>query len=284
MPSRGSASKSSKPRSRSFRSGTIELHVLDWGGRGLPIVLLHGGSAHARWWDFVAPHLTNAGRVIALDLRGHGDSDWAKNRAYRIEDYAADVGRMIKALGLKRPVLAGHSLGSFIALRYAVDHPRSLAGLILIDGRASFSVSGSRYMRLLRLFPAAEYETLGDAIDCFQPLPRETSAEDHVLRHVARHGFRRDPSGRWVAKFDREALAFHLPFDLRNRLGELEYPVVFVRGEKSRVLPAEDAAKLAASCRYGRCVEIPGAHHHVLLDQPDLLARRIREFLEEVSR
>lgn len=272
----------SRPRNRRFRSGKLALHVLDWGGHGLPLVLLHGGSAHARWWDYVAPQLTSVGHVYALDFRGHGESDWAKDGAYRVEDYAADVGRMIQAFHLERPVLIGHSLGSFVVLRYGVDHPRSLAGLVSIDGRASFSASGSRYMQLLRMFAPAEYATLDEAVERFQPLPRETNAAPEVLQHVARHGYRRDGSGRWIAKFDRAALAAHLPFDLRDRLPDLEFPVLFVRGEKSRVLSAAAAARLAASCRRGRWVEIPDAHHHVLLDAPELLVSRIREFLAEI--
>lgn len=283
MPRR-SPLKLSRPRSRSFSSGALGLHVLDWGGKGIPLVFLHGGSAHARWWDFVAPYLTGVAHVYALDLRGHGDSDWAKDGAYRIEDYASDVGHLVEALRLERPILAGHSLGSFVALRYAVDHPRSLAGLVLIDGRASFSATGSRYMRLLKMFAPAEHDTIEEAVERFQPLPRETTAEPRVLEHVARHGLRQDGSGRWVAKFDRAALGSHLPFDLRDRLAELEFPVLFVRGEMSRILPAEAAARLAASCRRGRWVEIPGAHHHVLLDGPELLAGRIREFLAEIAR
>jgi pimeloyl-ACP methyl ester carboxylesterase len=242
-------------------------------------VLVHGGSAHARWWDFVAPRFTGGFRVYALDLRGHGESDHAGAGAYRHEDYAADVAALLAHVGGARPVLVGHSLGGFVVLRHAVAHPRELGGLVLVDARAWFAPSGARYMQLLRMLGPGEYESLDDAVERFRPLPKETCASPEVLAHVARHSFRRDGSGRWVARFDRESLAEHAPFDFRERLGDLAFPVLFVRGELSRVVSREIAADLAGRCPSGEWSEIAGAHHHVLLDRPDALAEAIGRFL-----
>lgn len=269
----------SSPESRHFHTGPLRLHYLDWGGKGSPLLLLHGGSAHARWWDFVAPLLTHAFRVFALDLRGHGESDWCGAGGYAVEDYCGDVARMLESLSLDHPVLAGHSLGAFVALRYAVDHPRALAALVLVDGRAEFSASSSRYFQLLRILAPGEYATLEEAVEKFRPLPKETSARPRVLEHVARQGFRRNGSGRWVGKFDRASLASHRPFDFRSRLGDIEFPVLVVRGERSPMLSARSAAKLAAACKRGVWAEIPGAYHHVLLDRPEELSREILKFL-----
>jgi pimeloyl-ACP methyl ester carboxylesterase len=259
------------------------LHVVDHGGRGLSVLLLHGGSAHARWWDFVVPHLGRV-RALALDLRGHGDSAWALDGAYRVEDYAEDVGTAIAGLRLERPALVGHSLGAFVALRYALDRPGALSALVLVDGRASFGTSGSRRLRLLGMLGAAQYGSLEEAVTKFRALPQETIAEPGVLRHVARHSFRRQSDGRWTAKFDRASLAAHECFDLRQRLSELELPVLFVRGEHSTVVSAAGQSKLASACPRGRSTEIPGCHHHVLIDRPDLLGRMIGAFLREVTR
>jgi len=267
---------------RQFTSRGLRLHVIDHGGSGLPVVLLHGGSAHARWWDFVVPHLGGGLRPYALDLRGHGDSDWAADGGYQIADYAADIGRLIADFGLERPALVGHSLGSFIALRYAIENPRGLAALVAVDGRASFGPAGSRYMKLLGMLGPAEYDRLEDAIERFRPLPKETIATAEVLAHVARHGFRYD-AGRWTTKFDRASFAGHESFDLEDRLGELECPVLFVRGERSPVISSARIAKLAAACRDGRFVELPGCHHHLPLDHPDLLGRHIGGFLREIA-
>jgi pimeloyl-ACP methyl ester carboxylesterase len=267
---------------RFFIRRGLRLHVVDHGGRGLPVVLLHGGSAHARWWDFVVPHLGPELHALALDLRGHGDSEWATDGAYRLTDYANDVAKMIEELSLDRPALVGHSLGSFVALRYAVDHPRDLSALVMIDGRASFDSSGSRYMRLLGMLSPARYTALDQAVARFRLLPKETIATPDVFRHVARMSFR-ESAGRWTTKFDRASLAGHEPFDLENRLAELEFPVLFVRGELSPVVSAATLERLAAACREAQVAEIAGCHHHVPIDRPDLLGREIRSFLQRFS-
>jgi pimeloyl-ACP methyl ester carboxylesterase len=245
------------------------------------VVFLHGGSAHAHWWDFVAPRFTDAYRPFALDLRGHGDSEWSPEGAYSIKDYAGDVGRWIVARGLEKPILIGHSLGAFVALHHAIAHPGDLAGLIMVDGRATFSTSGSRYMRLLGMFPPAEHPTLEAAVEAYRLLPKETTASREVLDHVAYRSYCRNDRGRWIVKFDRATLGGHRPFDLRSRLPDLTCPVLFVRGAHSEVLPSAAARDLAARCRKGQWIEIPDAHHHVLLDRPKALAKGIRRFLDE---
>jgi len=258
----------------------LRLHVIDQGGRGPALVLLHGGSAHARWWDFVIPHLGTGIHVLALDLRGHGESDWAADGAYRIADYAADLAHVIEELGLESPALAGHSLGSFVALRYAVEHPQSLSALVVVDGRASLGPASTRYMRLLAMLSPPSYATLDEAVASFRPLPLDTIATPGVLAHVARHGVRQQ-DGRWTTRFDRASLGAHSAFDLRDRLGDLECPVLFVRGEHSTVISRATLAKLSAACRRGQSIEIPGAFHHLPIDRPDLLGAAIRRFLDK---
>jgi pimeloyl-ACP methyl ester carboxylesterase len=224
-------------------------------------------------------------RVHALDLRGHGDSSWSPQRAYRLADYAADLAVALEVLVAetperRQPILVGHSLGAFVALRFATEHPGSLAALVAVDSRANFGEAGSRYLRLLRALAPAEYPSLDAAVERFRLLPAETVACPEVLRRVARRSFRQVSPGRWIAKFDRETLAAHEPFDLRERLESIDCPVLFVRGSQSRVLRREGAARLAARCRRGASAEIPDAHHHVLLDRPAGLVAAIRHFLE----
>jgi len=261
----------------------VHLHIVDHGGVGPAVLLLHGGSAHARWWDFVVPHLGSGLHVYALDLRGHGKSAWVPDGAYRIADYAADLAHVIQALGLENPALAGHSLGSFVALRYAVEHARSLSALVVVDGRASLGAESSRYMRLLAMLTPASYATLDEAVASFRPLPQDTIATSAVLAHVARHGMRRE-RGRWTARFDRASLGAHEAFDLRDRLHDIRCPVLFVRGEHSTVVSRAALAKLSAACRRGQSIEIPGAFHHLPIDRPDLLGAEIRRFLDETLR
>ena len=256
----------------------IRLHVVDHGGHGRPVVFLHGGTAHAHWWDFVILALGPSIRRVAVDLRGHGDSEWASDGAYAIGDYVGDLAAILTDLDLEPAVLVGHSLGSFVALHHALERPQATAGVVVVDGRASFGATGTRYLRLLGMFGTAEYASLDEAIERFRPMPKETIARPEVLAHVTRRGMR-EQDGVWIAKFDRASLNGLDSFDLRPRLGEIACPVLFVRGEHSTVLSKDAAEKLARACRNGRTVELARCHHHVLIDRPDVLAAEIRSFL-----
>jgi pimeloyl-ACP methyl ester carboxylesterase len=259
----------------------LRLHVVDHEGEGPALLFLHGGTAHAHWWDFVVQAIGPGVRAFAADLRGHGDSSSASDGAYRVRDYVEDVAFVIAELGLERPIVIGHSLGSFVALDFAVEHPGAASGIVVADGRASFGAAGARYLRLLGMFGSAQYPSLEEAIERFRPLPKETIALPDALAHVIRHGVKREGDG-WTTKFDRAALTGLDVFDLRARLAEIECPVLFIRGEHSTVVSKSAAARLAAACRSGRVVELPGCHHHVLIDRPDLLGAEIRAFVREV--
>jgi len=110
----------------------IRLHYIDWGGSGRPLILLHGLASSARIWDFTAPLLSERFRVLALDQRGHGLSDMPGS--YTFDDVTGDLAAFIAALGLERPVIAGHSWGAGVALRFAADRPETPAAIALIDG------------------------------------------------------------------------------------------------------------------------------------------------------
>src|SRR5213080_2449533 len=98
------------PSSRRFHTeGGPGINVLDWGGEGPPAVLLHGGSLTARTWDYVAIALRAHFQLVALDMRGHGDSDWADD--YSIESYVTDLMAVVDSLGIERARLAGMSFG-----------------------------------------------------------------------------------------------------------------------------------------------------------------------------
>ena len=126
--------RASTPTDRAVPGDGLSLHARDWGGGGRPVVLLHGLASNARIWDGVAPRLAGAGlRVVALDLRGHGDSDQPGD-GYGFETVGRDLEAALAALGLARPVLAGHSWVAGVALAYAAGRPGALAGLALVDG------------------------------------------------------------------------------------------------------------------------------------------------------
>src|SRR5262249_52169250 len=101
-----------EPESRYFTSARLRLHYLFWGDpANEPVVLVHGGRDHARSWDFVAQSLAGRYSVYALDLRGHGDSDWATGGQYRLSDHVIDLAKLVKEIGHPRVNIIAHSMG-----------------------------------------------------------------------------------------------------------------------------------------------------------------------------
>ena len=114
-------------RSRSLQVGGLTLHALEWGAPGRPaLCFLHGGSAHAHWFDAVVPAFVDRYHVLSLDQRGHGASQWAPDPAYATEDFARDLVGVMDALGWRRMTVIGHSMGGHnaICLLYTSPSPR----------------------------------------------------------------------------------------------------------------------------------------------------------------
>jgi len=270
------------PRHDSVTVSDIRFHVVEWGERTRqPLVLLHGGSAHCRWWDFFAVPLARQYRPIAVDLRGHGDSGWAGDSSYQIEAYARDVVGLFRALNLSNVILVGHSLGGLVAGASAPLLEACLSGLVLIDTACRLTEHGARYMNALSRFAHPVYPSLEEAVRRFRLLPTANGANPEVLAHVARHAVTQLHDGTWTLKFDRRALARIEPCDVLPSLGSLRCPILIIRGGNSSYFPAKTLSALGRSIPKARTLEIPGAHHHVMLDAPGPLADAVRAFADE---
>jgi pimeloyl-ACP methyl ester carboxylesterase len=118
-----------EPAHASLSVGKMRLHYLDWGGSNShrPMLLLHGGLAHAHWWDFLAPLMLDRYRVLALDLRGHGESSWDRAADYGLEAHVSDVLSFIRAMNLEGVTLVGHSFGGQVALEYVLRYPERVS-------------------------------------------------------------------------------------------------------------------------------------------------------------
>jgi pimeloyl-ACP methyl ester carboxylesterase len=243
-------------------------------------VLLHGGSAHAHWWDFVAPALADRYSVVAPHLRGHGDSDHAVPPAYTVDDHVRDLDAVVATLRLRPVALVGHSLGGFIALRFTERTPAAVSAIAIVDGRPESGSGRSGLVRRLRHLPHPEYRDAADAVRRFRLLPTGTAARPEVLRHVALAGLRTLPDGALVPKFDRHAFGHYMPRDYSDAIAALRCPALFVRGADSTFADPAALARMAALCPHAETTTIPGAYHHVPLDQPERLVARLRQFLD----
>jgi len=189
------------PRSRRVPSADgLELHVLEWSRQGVPLLLVHGFGHHAHVWDDLAPELAPYYRVLALDLRGHGDSDRDPAGRYDPETLVRDLDAATQRLGIDRLVLVGHSLGGRVAMRFAAAHPERMAGLVIVDAGPELDWRGvlkirDETARTPESFASpAEYERL-----LARALPM---AAPQALARLARHGLRPRDDGRFEPKLD----------------------------------------------------------------------------------
>jgi len=270
-----------RARRRSFEVNGLTLRALEWGEEGRPgLCFLHGGSAHAHWFDGVAPAFAGRRHVISLDQRGHGASEWPAVSAYATPDFVGDLLGVADALGWERLVLAGHSMGGHNAMNFAATHPERVSALVVLDSRPSLPPDRLDRMHRRGHRGPRRHESLDTALRSFRLLPRETVADPEFLGHLAREGIvERD--GRFLYRFDPACNGERRPTDNWPLLERITAPTLLVRGEHSPVLPRDLAQAMIARIRHGRLVEIPDSYHHLVLDQPAAFTTLLDHFLQE---
>jgi pimeloyl-ACP methyl ester carboxylesterase len=298
------------PRARFVVANRLRHHLLDWQereegpqrrkplGRRLPsvgpLLLLHGFLEHAHAWDLVAPRLAAAGwHVLALDWRGHGDSEWVGSGGYyHFADYTADLAFLVRTLG-GRAVLVGHSMGATAAMSYTGVEPERVPALVLVDGLGPPDMENQpapvRYRAWIGDLERAGQRVrrrfqLEDAVARLRDrFPRFTPA---IARHMAEHGSRPVDGGReW--KFDPlHRTTSPVPFSRARALPvwrRITGPVLYVEGAESPLrLDPDDQAERLATLRAQRAT-VSGAGHHPHLEQPEAFARIVLDFLGGVS-
>ncbi|MGE5707497.1 MAG: alpha/beta fold hydrolase [Bacteroidota bacterium] len=272
----------------------IDLHLLDFGGaeHEETILCVHGLTSNCRIWDAVAERLVDRYHVIAIDLRGRGDSQkpWT---GYRIPQHVEDVRALLDELGLEKVIYLGHSLGASIGVAFATTHPERLSRLILVDGGADvpdtvFELLKPSIDRLGKVSPSfgAYLEPLLNG-----PFFPEWNAyiEQHYYHDVQHH-----PDGSVSSKVRKEAIEEEIDalqkFSLNTlhpRItvptlvfwspGSLMHPTIFV-------LTEEKGKAIAAGIPQGRFVEIPESNHFtILLTHYEETVRATKQFLEETK-
>jgi pimeloyl-ACP methyl ester carboxylesterase len=268
-------------RPRSLPIDGLALSALEWGEPGRPaLCFLHGGSAHAHWFDLVVPAFVDRYHVLSLDQRGHGGSQWAPVPAYATEDFAADLVAVMDAMGWGRMTVVGHSMGGHNAMAFAAWHPERVERLVVVDSRPSIPAERLQNMHRRGDRGPMRHETLDSALRSFRLLPRETVADPRLLEHLARQGIT-ERGGRFLYRFDPACNGRRRPTDGWALLERITAPTLVVRGEHSPVLPRDMAADMLARLPRARLVEIPGAYHHLVLDAPLAFARALDVFLSE---
>ena len=260
----------------------LTLHALEWSREGTPLLFLHGFGNDAHVWDWVAPAVAAHYRVLALDHRGHGQSDRDPEGRYDHETMARDVAAALDALGAPRAVIVGHSLGGRVAMRFAGLFPEKMAGLVIVDSAPELDARGTTRIRLdvqqqeptfaslrdyervlARQYPATRPEILA-ALAVHWTRQREDSRFELRLDPAFMRG-RRGASEEELARWSAEE-AKHL----WRALEALPCPALVVRGAASDVLSADVADQVAdEALRNGRLEVVERAGHSVMLDNPE---------------
>jgi pimeloyl-ACP methyl ester carboxylesterase len=274
------------PIDRRVRANGLELHYLDWGGAApTSAIALHGFALNCHSFDEVAPRLQSQVRLLAFDQRGHGLSE----RAARVEDYTrenmvADVEAAVRALGLERPVVIGHSMGGMNAMTFAARNPDLVRALVLVDVGPEVSVDGAREVGAFVAGPYA-LESLDAWVEHTHRYYPWRSKER--IRARLEVSLRETPDGRLAKQYDeRFRQGFGGVAEGRDALadvaGALRCPTLLVHGAASPVLTRDMAERFAARVPCVELVSIEGAGHSVAGDKPDEFAKVVEAFLGSV--
>jgi pimeloyl-ACP methyl ester carboxylesterase len=247
------------------------------GGPGDGIVLIHGGAAHARWWDHIAPLLAPGSRVVALDLSGHGDS--GRREVYTLDAWAHEVLGVAEAAGITEPpIVIGHSMGGFVALRVAGLYGARIEGVVVIDSPVRDITPEEQAARDQRAFgPLRVYPTREAAIARFHPIP-DQPALPYIRDHIAATSIRAVDGG-WSWKFDPRV--FGRPPLTPALLTRFDCRVALFAAEHGIVTPQTSELMYDRLGRRAPLVEIPAAGHHIMLDHPIALVTGLRTLLAD---
>ena len=258
------------------------IHYLRWGDPAKPgLVLLHGGAAHAHWWSFLAPQLTHQHHVVAPDLSGHGDS--GRREHYPRELWAEELMAVCEDAGfVGPPVVVGHSLGGMVAIVAASRYGEKLAGAVIVDTPVRRPDPESEEGARGRTFRNPKtYADLDTALKHFYLVPPQPCENRYILEHVARHSLRQVENG-WTWKFDPRVFLRVSLTPLSEYLSQTRCRVAVLRGELSNLVPPETGEYIYQLLRRNApIVEIPQAHHHLILDQPLPFIAALRALLAD---
>jgi pimeloyl-ACP methyl ester carboxylesterase len=281
------------PTSHYFYSQRLKLHYVDWGNSGKPLmIMVHGGRDHCRNWDWMALEFRKHYHVIAPDLRGHGDSDWAIGSPYAMIDYVVDLAQLISAIDQQPLTLIGHSLGGAVVLQYTGVFAEYVKQVVAIEGLGpppDMISQAPAYERMRNWVTAMqalarrkvrEYDSIEEA------LARMRSENPHLspeqARHLTIHGTRRNENGTYSWKFDNYVRAtspyqFNLK-DAEEIWSQIKCPTLLMRGSESWTMQWEKYERTRAF-RNAQLVTIRNAGHWVHHDRLEEAYRVIANFL-----
>jgi pimeloyl-ACP methyl ester carboxylesterase len=256
----------------------LRLHYLDWGSPGKqPFIMLHGIGRIAHTFDHIAPQFDKDYHVIAIDMRGHGDSAWSPEGAYLVEDYARDLEAFVAQLGLRNVVLLGNSTGGRVVQVYAGMHPERVAKLIVEDvGPERTNEIASGFARRVQ----QEENGWASEDELVASLMRNGGrVSEELQRNYAHFGSQRRADGRIVWKRDPNLVKGFVPTELWAQVLKIRCPTIYILGGASTIVPQTTQQKLRETLPAVQIVTLPKLGHYPDQEAPEDFLRIAQAFL-----
>jgi len=275
-----------EPTDHQVRVNGMSFHYLEWGNPANPtILMLHGGSQQAHSWDFVSLPLSEHYHILALDQRGHGDSDWASDGDYTIEAHQGDIDGFVQAKGLKDFHLIGHSMGGRNSYVWASRHPSTLRSLVIVDTGPEAQARGRNRIQSFRELP--------DELDSFEEFARRvqeyTGRTPEQVLGALKYSIRRRPDGKWSWKYDKllrtpgQRTPQWSPEQLWEAVSRIDCPTLVVRGGDSDIFADATMRKMQEVIPHCATVTVPRAGHLVAGDNPVDFLKAVRGLYQRVG-
>ena len=263
----------------------VKHHLVDWGrprgyGDYPTVFLLHGDMRTSRSWDAVARYLCGQFHVIALDSRGHGNSDWPES-GYTFGQRIDDLEAFADALQMRGAVAVAHSTGGVVAAKLAERRPDIFGRLVLLEPMIVVTKSFQLMVSERAKKPRRTWGSREEMYDYLKQHPMTGKWRDDVIRDVVAHESYELPDGRLDMKWATASMDWKERegdyLDLRPTLRTLEKPILFVVSN-SRAQSFRDVAKIAEQTTAFDMLTVPDSGHNMYMDQPKLVAEAVREF------
>ena len=277
------------PQDKFVNANGMRFHYLEWGNPdNPPMLLLHGFAQTCHSWDFVALGFSDNYRVIVLDQRGHGDSDWASDGDYSPETQQEDISGVVNELGLDNFVLMGLSMGGRNSFTYAANNSGKVKALVVVDAAPQNMQQGTQN---IRSFVQQDDEL--DSVDAFveRVLQYNPRRDPQQVRGSILHNLKELPNGKWTWKYDRalRSPGRRLGSDAETEkrlwgyIESLQCPTLLVRGGASDIVAMDTADRMNQAIPNSRIATIEGAGHLVMGDSPSGFQSAVTDFLASLA-
>jgi pimeloyl-ACP methyl ester carboxylesterase len=268
-----------QPTERFINVEGLRIHYLEWGSIDKqPMIMLHGIGRIAHTFDHIAPLFASRYHVMAVDMRGHGDSDWDPKGAYLVEDYVKDIEGLARQLRLRNIVIWGNSTGGRVAQVFAGLHPELVAAVVSEDvgPERPREIADGMTARLKREDEqgwASEDELFS------QQKSGNPRTGEAILRAYVHYGTKRRADGRIIWKRDPAIGNGFVPTELWRFVREIKSPIIYILGERSTIVPAATQEELRKTLPQAQIVTIPGVGHYPSEEKPSDFLSVVDKFL-----